>query len=68
MIGDDLRGGLSLPRARSLCERILNRAMEDSAPDFHGSFKFTAQKGKVVNRQTVESERPDGGTLDVEGD
>ena len=53
--GSDREG---LKRARAEAERILNDALRSFAPDFHGSFKFTAQKGKIVGRQVVESELP----------
>ncbi len=53
--GSDREG---LKRARIEAERILNAALLAYAPDFFGSFKFTAQKGRIVSRQVVESEVP----------
>ncbi len=57
--GSDREG---LKRARAEAERILNAALRSYAPDFFGSFKFTAQKGKIVSRQVVESELPVDGS------
>lgn len=53
--GSDREG---MKRARVEAERILNSALRSYAPDFFGSFKFTAQGGKIVSRQVVESELP----------
>ena len=47
--------------ARAAAERILNQAMRQHDPGFHGSFKFTAQQGKIVSRLVTESELPDDG-------